>query len=37
MNVAVPEGVSAGNTQLSICAFNGGQQYCSTGYALMLQ
>jgi uncharacterized protein (TIGR03437 family) len=37
VNVAVPEGLSAGNTQLSVCAFTAEQQYCSTGYALTLQ
>jgi uncharacterized protein (TIGR03437 family) len=37
VNVAVPDGVNAGSTQLSVCAFTGGQQYCSTGYALVLQ
>jgi uncharacterized protein (TIGR03437 family) len=37
INVAVPDGLEPGSTQLSVCAFTAGQQYCSTGYALMVQ
>ena len=34
VNVAVPGGISAGMTQLVLCATVAGQPYCSTGYAL---
>jgi uncharacterized protein (TIGR03437 family) len=34
VNVAVPGGLAAGNTQLVLCATVNGQPYCSTSYAL---
>ncbi|GEM_PF-486707 len=37
VNVAVPPGLAAGPTQLTLCATVNGQPYCSTNYALVVQ